>query len=118
MALTPKEQSKIIQILGYGGKTIQVGSVIYNKITNDRLNRLPPDAEELIRSYICKIEKIEKHMDSALCRLSASEVNDIKLNADELPQLRSERRKIAREVAQFLDIPFRLIGGANVSVCS
>jgi hypothetical protein len=116
MALTPKEQSKVVQILGYGGKSIQVGSVIYDKIMNDRLAHLTPDGEELVREYIGKILRIEKHMDAAVCRLSASEVNDIKLNSDELPQLRSERRKIAREVANFLDIPFQMVGGVNVSV--
>lgn len=116
MALTPKEQSKIIQILGYGGKTIQVGSVIYNKILNDRLNRLPPDTEELARTYITKIERIECTMDAAICRLSATKVDNIELNPHELNQLRAERRRIAREVAQVLDIPYQMLGGVNVSV--
>lgn len=118
MALTPKEQSKVIQILGYGGKTIQVGSVIYNKILNDRLNHLPPDAEDLVRSYLNKILAIETKMDSSLCRLSASKVSDIELNHDEVLQLRAERRRIGREIAEFLDIPFIARGGANMSVCS
>lgn len=118
MALTPKEQSKIVQILGYGGKTIQVGSVIYNKILNDRLNQLPPDAEDLVRSYLLKITNIESKMDAATCRLSASKVDDITLNKDELPLLRAERRKIGREVADFLDIPYVARGGANMSVCT
>lgn len=118
MALTPKEQSKIIQILGYGGKTIQVGSVIYNKILNDRLNRLPPDAEDLVRSYITKVTNIETQMDSAPARLAASKVADIETNPHELSQLRAERRRIGREVAQFLDIPYQMLGGQNCSVVS
>lgn len=118
MALTPKEQSKIIQILGYGGKTIQVGSVIYNKILNDRLNHLPPDDIDLVRSYLGKITAIESKMDSATCRLSATKVDGIELNHDELLQLRGERRRIGREIAEFLDIPFIARGGGNMSVCS
>ncbi len=116
--LTPKEQSKIIQIIGYGSKTIQVGSVIYNKILNDRLNHLPPNSEDLIRDYIAKVEAIECQMDAAPARLAATKIGDIETNHHELTQLRAERRRISREVANFLDIPFQMVGGVNVTVQS
>jgi hypothetical protein len=116
--LTPKEQSKVVQILGYGGKTIQVGSVIYNKIMNDRLNQLPPDTEELVRDFISQIEAIECQMKAAPARLAATKVADIETNHHELTMLRAERRRIGREMACTLDIPFQMVGGANVSVQS
>lgn len=118
MALTPKEQNKVIQILGYGGKSIQVGSVIYNKIMNDRLAQLPPALEDLVRDFMSQIDVIECQMKAAPARLAATKVADIEVNHHELTMLRAERRRIGREVAQALDIPFQLIGGANVSVVS
>ena len=118
MALSPKEQSKIVQILGYGGKVIQVGSVLYDKIMNDRLNRLPPDAEDLVRGFITQILAIEVQMSAAPARLAASKVGDIETNHRELSMLRAERRRIGREMADFLDIPNQMSGGANVSVVS
>lgn len=118
MALTPKEQSKIIQLLGYGGKTIQVGSVIYNKILNDRLNQLTPDMEEILRAFLASITSLECRIAAAPGRLAAAQVDGIKMNMDELPQLRIERRKISKEIAEYLDIPFIKPGGTNVSVMS
>lgn len=116
--LTPKEQSKVVQILGYGGKAIQVGSVIYNKIMNDRLNRLPPETEDIVRDFLDQIATIECQMKAAPARLAATKVADIETNHHELTMLRAERRRIGREMAQLLDLPFLLAGGANVSVMS
>jgi len=113
MALSPKEQQKVTQLLGYGGKTIQAGSVIYNKILNDRLNQLPPDTEEFVREWIEQVYVIEQQMKCAPTRLSTSKVQDIELNAHELPMLRSERKRIARELAAALDVPY-MGSGANI----
>lgn len=116
MALETKEQTKIIQLLGYGGKTIQVGSVIYNKILNDRLNQLTPDSEEIVRGFLTSITAIECRIAAAPGRLAASAVDGIKMNMDELVMLRAERRRISREIATFLDVPFMAPGGANRGV--
>jgi hypothetical protein len=115
MALTSQEQNKVIQVLGYGGKTIQAGSVIYNKILNDRLHQLPPDTETLIRVYINQIYAIEGQMNAAPARLAAKKVDNVEMNLDELSMLRKERKKIAREIAAHLDVPYMGIG-ANLSV--
>jgi len=116
--LTPKEQNKVIQILGYGGKAIQVGSVIYNKIMNDRLMNLLPETEDLVRDFLDQISTIECQMKAAPARLAATKVADIETNHHELTMLRAERRRIGREMAATLDIPFQMVGGANVSVQS
>ncbi len=117
MALTSQEQNKVIQLLGYGGKSIQAGSVIYDKVMNDRLNQLPPDTENLVRSYLAQISSIECIMNAAPTRLAAMSVDEIKMNLNELQMLRSERKKIAREIAQHIDIPYIGMGGVNVGVC-
>ena len=116
MPLSSQEQNKVIQLLGYGGTTIQAGSVIYNKVLNDRLHQLPPDTEVLIRSYLASITGIETQMTDAQPRLAASKVQDLEMNLRELQMLRAERKKIAREIAAHLDIPYQGVGGVNVGV--
>jgi hypothetical protein len=117
MALSSQEQNKVVQILGYGGKTLQAGSVIYNKILNDRLHQLPIDTENLVRAYLAQIAVLEQQIFQAPSRLAASKVNDIELNAKELSQLRTERKKFARELAAHLDIPYiGISGGSNIGV--
>lgn len=104
--LTPKEQNKVIQLLGYGGKALQAGSVIYDKIMNDRLSQLPPVTEDLVRDYLSQIACIEVQISQAPARLAAEAVADIRMNLRELQMLRAERRKLAKEMAVHLDIPF------------
>ena len=117
MALTSQEQNKVVQLLGYGGKVLQAGSVIYNKILNDRLHQLPPDTEDLVRTYLSSVSTIELQMAQAPARLAASKVQDLEMNHKELQMLRSERKRIAREIAAHLDVPYiGVSGGSNVGV--
>ena len=92
--------------------------MIYNKILNDRLQNLPQDEENLLRSYINQVYSIEEQMNCAPTRLTATAVGDIKLNNDELMMLRKERKKIAREIAAHVDIPYLGVNGSNISVQS
>ena len=114
MALTSAEKNKVVQILGYGGKILQPGSVIFNKILNDRLDSLPIDTENLVRAYLTQVTAIETQLFAAPTRVIAAQVGDIKLNNMEMTNLRSERKKIAREIAVHVDIPY--IGKTGVSI--
>lgn len=116
MALTGSQMIKIVQLLGYGAKSIQAGSVIYDKVMNDRLHNLPPESETLIVSYLTSVHAIECQMAQAPARLAAEKVSDITMNRRELEDLRRERKRIAREIAELVDIPYIGIGGVNVSV--
>lgn len=116
MALTSKEQNKLVTLLGYGLKTIQAGSVIYDKVLNDRLNQLTPDGEDLVRCYIDRIYKLEDQMACAPARLAAAAVDGLKMNLDELPMLRAERKKIIRELSVQIDIPYVGTNGPNIGV--
>ena len=111
MPLLPAEQNKIVQLLGYGGKTIQPGSVIYNKILNDRLNNLPLETESLIRSYLTQVAAIETQIFAAPTRMIAKKVGDIELNNREVEDLRRERKRISKEIAVHMDVPY--LGSAN-----
>lgn len=116
MALTSQQQNKIVQLLGYGGKVIQAGSVIYDKVMNDRLHNLPPDTESLVVSYLASISAIETKIAQAPARLAAKQIDGLTMNLEELSMLRSERKKIAREISAILDIPYVANNGINSSV--
>jgi hypothetical protein len=116
--LTSTEQNKIVQLLGYGGKSIQAGSVIYDKVMNDRLHQLPPDTENLVRGYLVQVAAIELQMNAAITRLTAEKIDDITINRRELEDLRRERKRIAREIAQHIDIPYvGASGGNSIGLC-
>lgn len=115
MALTSSEQNKIVQLLGFAGKSLQAGSVVYDKIMQDRLQSLPADTETLVRGYLAQVTAIETQLNAAICRLTAKKVGDIETNPQEMSMLRSERKKIAREVAQHLALPYSG-ADANVSI--
>jgi hypothetical protein len=117
MAFTSAQMNKIVQLLGYGSKAIQAGSVIYDRVMNDRLHQLPPDGEALVISYLAQVSAIESQMNVAITRLTAEKVGDITVNKCELEDLRRERKRISREIAEHIDIPYIAKGGANVSVC-
>lgn len=116
MALTSQQQNKIVQLLGYGGKVLQAGSVIYDKVMNDRLHNLPPDTENEVVAYLAQVAVIETQMNQAPARLAAKEVQDLKMNLEELQMLRAERKRIAREISALVDIPYIASGGVNVGV--
>jgi hypothetical protein len=118
VALTTTEQNKIVQLLGYGGKIIQSGSVIYNQILNDRLQNLPTDTETVVRGFLTQVTTIETQMNAAPTRLIAKKVSDIELNNRELEDLRRERKRIAREIAVHLDIPYQGASSVNVGCVS
>lgn len=107
MPLSAAEQTKVVQLLGYAGKSIQAGSVVYDKVMNDRLHNLPPESEEIVRNYLGRIIKIEKIMEDAPLRLSTTKVDNLELNHRELEMLRAERKKISREIADLVDIPYQ-----------
>jgi hypothetical protein len=118
MALTTAQQNKCVQLLGYGGKTLDPTSVIYSKIIADRLVGLNADAEALVTSYLLKIQRIETQIDQAPTRFISSQVGDIKINQDEIHMLRSERRVLVKELSDLLDIPYIRSGGKNVALVS
>jgi hypothetical protein len=115
MSLTADEKNKVVQLLGYGGKTLQPGSVIYNKILNDRLDQLTLSTENLVRTYLVQVSAIETQLFSAPSRLQAEKIGDITVNQHEMQQLRSERKKLAREIAAHVDVPYVGRNGPNVA---
>lgn len=116
MALSVAEKHKVVFYLGWSGLTLVSNSTQYNSVINDRLRNLNDEIERIVRGLIARLEAIDAKLDSALCRLTASEVQDIVLNKDEIPMLKKERKRLLRELSDHLDIPVTKSSGTNVGV--
>lgn len=116
MALTSTEQNKIVQLLGHPGIILDPTSVAYDKIFSDRLTTINTNTETLVRSYLTQIAVIETQMNAAPTRLISSAVGDIKINLAELEGLRKERKKLAKEIAAHLMLPYRGANSSNLGV--
>jgi len=116
MALTDKDKHRVIYYLGWSGLTIVTGSTQFNSVVTDRVSVSNVQIESLVKGILTRLEKLDTLLDEALCRLSASEVDGIVLNEDEILKLRSERKRYIRELSDHLDIPIEKSGGVNVGV--
>lgn len=119
MALSDKDKHKVIYYLGWSGQTIVSGSTQYNSVVNNRLsNNLNTYIENLVKGLLTRLESLDEKLEEALCRLSASTVDGITLNPDEILKLKRERKRYIRELSDHLDIPITKSGGVNVGVIS
>lgn len=116
MALSDKDKHRVIFYLGWSGLTIVAGSSQYNSVVNDRLGVVNVQIESLTKGILARLESLDTKLESAACRLSASEVDGIVLNEDEIYKLRSERKRLIRELSDHLDIPIEKSGGVNIGV--
>lgn len=114
--LSTAQQNKIVQLLGYGGKSLDVGSVLYDSVLANRLLNLNADAEALVVGYLNTIAALETQIAAAPTRLIASQVADIKINLDEIEKLRRERKRQTRELAALIDIPYIGPNGNNINL--
>ena len=116
MALTNQEKQDCILFLGWPGKTLLSTSTSYSQIVVNHLASLPAEMEPQVRAYLKRLKAIDDRLDSAMCRLSTKEVDNIVLNNDEIDQLRKERKIKIRELSRLLDIP-AYGAGNGISVC-
>lgn len=116
MALTDQEKADIIYQLGWPGLTIVPNSTDYSKPIVDNLTTPTAQMEVQIRALLERLSKLDLKIEAATCRLSASQVGDIKLNENELHFLRKEKKMLLRELSDLLDIAIVRQGGSNPSV--
>ncbi len=116
MALSDKDKHKVVFYLGWSGLTIVTGSTQYNSVVNNRLAGLNVYIENTVKGLLARLETLDTRLDEAACRLSASEVDGITLNPDEILKLKSERKRLIRELSDHLDIPIEKSGGMNVGI--
>ena len=119
MALTSKQKHKVIYYLGWAGLTIVDGSSQYNKVVVDRLGSLLNlDIENLIKGILERLEMLDKSLDEAICRLTASKVDSVEMNPKEIEMLKRERMRLIRELSDHLDIPIMKSSMQNMAVIS
>lgn len=116
MALSDKDKHRVIFYLGWSGLTIVTGSSQYNSVVNDRLGVVNVQIESLTKGILSRLEMLDTKLEAAACRLAASKVDGIELNEDEIYKLRSERKRLIRELSDHLDIPIEKSGGVNIGV--
>ena len=122
MALSDKDKQKIVYYLGWSGLTLVEDSTQFNSVVNDRLGTIAKPLNSIIekqaRDLLDCLEKVDSQLKEALCRLSASKVDNITLNQDEIRLLKGERRRYVRELSDHLDIPITKSSSGMVSVVS
>lgn len=123
MALTAKEQQRILRYLGWAGLTVvpdatHFNSVVYDRLGNNSGKPLTIDIEKEVRGTLTRLLKIDECLDDAKCRLAASKVDRTEMNPDEIRELRAERKRWTRELSDILDIPVIKSGSGNISVVS
>lgn len=116
MSLSDKDKHRVIFYLGWSGLTLVSTSTQYNKVVVDRVSVSNTQIENLVRGILERLDKLDGLLEAALCRLSASEVDGIVLNEDEIPRLKRERMRYIRELSDHLDIPIQKSGGVNIGV--
>ena len=104
MALAEKQKHRILFLLGWTGKTLIPTSTHFNSVVNDRLINLNTEIEKLVKELLTCVETVDAQLKEALCRLSAKSVNGITTNPEEIRELKKERRRYVRELADHLDI--------------
>lgn len=117
MALTDKEKYRVLYYLGWPGLTLIPTSTMYNKVVNDRLVDLVPDIEKLVKELLEKLQKLDDKLEKAQCRLSAKSVDNIEMNPDEIPMLKKERKRLIKELSDWLEIPIDKQGNLIGVVC-
>lgn len=117
MALSDVEKQRILFLSGIAGKALIESSTHYNSVIASRLTNLSSEIELIVRQSLSRLAAIDTKIEQAACRLSASQVDSIRTNPEELYQLRKERLKQIKELCAMLDIPVMRPGGVMVDVC-
>lgn len=118
MALSADQKAKAIFYLGWSGLTLVSGSTQFNSVVNDRLNDADDGGpiESKSRELLERLEGYDECLEEAKCRLSASKVDNITLNKDEIRQILKERKRVVRELSDHLDIPIMKSSSMMASV--
>lgn len=116
MALTAKQKNDVLFYLGYSGQTIIENSTDYITSVADRLSGVDANTETRTIRILSKLDGMDQRLEDAADRLPASQVSDIRLNVEEIPMLRKERRRLTQELGRLLDIKPQGGGGMMVDI--
>ena len=110
MALTNVEKIKLVTLLGWPAKVLDINSTSYNSTIFSRINSIDSDIEPLVDEYVEKIEELDSRLSGAISRSGVKRIDDIEFfgsdgnGSSEFSVLRTERKRLLKELASILDI--------------
>lgn len=116
MALNDVEKNDVMFRLGWDLKVLIPTSTSFSNIIVDRLNNLSVPMENIVRGLLKRLKAIQDQMDDARCRITATKVDNITLNMNELDMLKKEFKRYVRELSDTVCIPIFRKGGVNIGV--
>ena len=118
MALALETKNEILFLLGYPAKTIIESSNLYNSIIADRLSDLDTFTEDRIESMLKDINAVRVNMTALKDQGKLKQVGDIVFNTDTNDRtVKSEYKRLLKELSRYLDISLKGIGSSMVNVC-
>jgi hypothetical protein len=116
MALTDDEKTEAVVYLGYSSRTVIPGTTEYSKIISDNLTNLGDFGERRVKKFLKRVRDVDEKIEQATERLSVTQVDDFKLNEDEIQKLRSVRKSYVKEISTVTNIP-SVRSSSGVGVC-
>lgn len=110
--LSPAERARCKYHLGYPNiaafNSIQLGFIAVSQslfLVERAMDNLLDEAIPIFREHIMRLDEINNQIDDARSRMRASEVDEIKLNPEEVYMLRREYKAWATSLADLLGSP-------------
>lgn len=106
MSFTSGQKHQIAHALCYPGSIIQVGSVNYNSVFNDRITGCTAETEATAIAILAKIDAIELKLESSPTKSNVKRIDDIELDTSMSDRLiNKESQRLRNRLSQLLDIP-------------
>lgn len=110
MSLDSQQQADVLFYLGWPGTTNLVGNTNYNKIVVDRMTQTTPEVDARVTSLLAEIESVRTKLTGSTGRALVKRVGDIELNTGEAMLLKSDYKRLLRDLSSLLDIEMLRMG--------
>lgn len=129
VVFTEEEKARIRYHLGYLQSDLILSALLGVNalaqpqfLVEGQMNRMPDTAVSLVRNLIGKCDVTEQQLFEAQEYVVASEVDEIKINPDKLPQLQERYRYWVQKLADQFGVPinaysaaFQAVGGMAIN---
>lgn len=117
MALTDAQKYKVVSLLGWPARVIDPTSVLFNSMVNSRLTGFSTAVDDQVIALLSRLATLDDRLLKALDRAGVEQIDDIKLNGQEMDTLRRERNRVILELSTLLDIPKVNNGSSMGNIC-
>ena len=109
MAFTTEEKEKICRHIGWPFQALIPNTIFYNSYLSQWILDLEytTSMQDSVRTFLTRIDNIDQKLQLAINRLSADSVghSEIRMNKNEITDLRAEKRRVIRELKTSLNAP-------------